>query len=427
MRILLYILIIPLMISAACSKSEKNDNVKIKSKTDEKIEFYRHKTEADPGAYAYHNRLAQVYIQKARETGNTDYYQSARSALSDSLKSNPKNYIGIVYMAMLNIAEHNFKQALEYAILATELKPNNSYAYGVLGDAYLDLGEIEKAENAYIKMVELKPGLDSYSRLSNLRVVKGDTGGAIESMEKAYESGLKDARTSKENLAWTRVMVGAIYLNSGELDQAERYFQSSLEIMPDYYLALEHLAEVNAIRGNYEEAASLYKWVLNLNPAPEFYLALAGVYEDQGKLDEAKELRSIALGIYEEKVQNGNVGYLRALALYYANNDINLNEALRLAKRDLEIRNDYGAYDTLAWVYYKLGDYENALQSAKQSLKYGTKDSNLYYHIGIINEKLGNHEDAKKYLTLAISNNPYFDKSGANESKRILSQLNIAS
>lgn len=295
MKILL-LLIIPFLITLGCSEPENIEKTEseTESKTDTTIEFYQSKLIEDPTSYSFHNRLAQAYIQKARETGNTDYYDKAKASLEKSQKINPKNYNGLVYMAMANASEHNFRGALKYAKLAVELNPNKSYGYGVLGDAYLELGQKRNAEKAYEKMAELKPGLDSYSRLSNLKYKKGDINGSVKEMEKAYEFGLRDSRTSKENLSWTQVMIGAKYLDQKEYDQAEEYFSRAVEIKPDYYLALEHLAEVKAIKGNNEEAISLYEKTLELTPKPEFYVALANLYENQGNNEKAQELYELA-------------------------------------------------------------------------------------------------------------------------------------
>lgn len=235
MKILILILVIPFVISAACSEPKNNSGAE--SMTNEKIEFYKNKVEIDPRAYTYHNRLAQVYIEMARETGDHDYYHKAELELRKSLRISPNNYIGLVYMAMAQASEHNFKKALKFAQRAVKVNPNRSYAYGVLGDAYLELGQLQNAEKSYKYMIELKPGLDSYSRLSNLRFKRHEITGAINAMEKAYEYGLKNVRTPKVNLAWTQAMLGSIYLHEGDKDQAETYFDRALEIMPDFAIA----------------------------------------------------------------------------------------------------------------------------------------------------------------------------------------------
>jgi hypothetical protein len=57
----------------------------------------------------------------------------------------------------------------------------------------------------------------------------------------------------------------------------------------------------------------------------------------------------------------------RHWALFCADNDRNLEAAYTLAKRDLELRQDAGAYETLAWTAFKMGhqaEAEAALNSA---------------------------------------------------------------
>jgi tetratricopeptide (TPR) repeat protein len=240
--------LILIVLALGCSKADNFEGQSAASKTDEKIVFYSNKIELDPNTYANHNRLAQSYVEKARESGDAIYYLEAKEVLTESLRISPDNYVGIVYMAMANMAEHNFSKAREYAKQATYIYPGRSYAYGVLGDSYLELGELDKAEAAYNKMNELKPGLDSWSRISNLNVKRGNPQAAVLAMEKAYESGLKDVRTSKENLAWTQTMIGIIYLDNGAPDKAEPYFNKALEILPEYFLAIDHLKEAEFVK-----------------------------------------------------------------------------------------------------------------------------------------------------------------------------------
>lgn len=424
MRTLLSLALIILVLSVASCADDKPDKREVRqTRTDEIINFYLMKVEEDPSSYVFLNRLAQAYMQKARETGHFRYYESSADAVKRSLDASPDNYTGLVYMALIKIAEHKFKDALQYAERAVETEPGKAYGYGVLGDAYLDLGNVEEAGVAYDKMAELRPGLDSWSRVSNLKVVRGDTQGALQAMEMAYSLGRKSSRTSGENLSWTRVMKGSIYLNMGDLEGAERCFGEALEIKPDYYLALEHLAEVNAIRGDNETAERLYREALEINPAPEFHLALADLYRNVNRTDEAHKLEETARQIFEDRVNRGNVGYLRALALYYADRGENLERARTLAEKDLLVRKDYGAYDTLGWVYYSLGNYVDALSMASESVKEGTRDAKLYYHLGMINYKMGNYAEAEEYLKTAISINPHFNSDAVAESRQVLRDI----
>ena len=127
------------------------------------------------------------------------------------------------------------------------MNPELSIAYGILGDAYLELHYLNKAENAYLKMKDLEPSLDSYSRISNLYSHRKNYSKAIKFMNMAYESGLKNSSTPKVNLAWTQVMLGSIYLDSGMIEKAENHFLNALEIYDDYYLAEKYLRKIRHI------------------------------------------------------------------------------------------------------------------------------------------------------------------------------------
>ena len=243
-KLLFFLTAALLILSTSPKNSRENAEDKKYNLADAKIKLYKTKAARDPSDYRNYNNLAQNYIQKARETGELDYYLEAKKAAEKSLEINPRNYNGTILYSKTKMAGHEFKKALEYAKRAVELKPDRSAAYGILGDAYLELGNTKSAEAAYVKMTELKPGLDSYSRISILYAYLGNYGKATEYMQKAYESGIKNNTLPPENLAWTQLMIGINCLDAGNYDEAEKYFENSLEIQSDYFLALEQLKVV---------------------------------------------------------------------------------------------------------------------------------------------------------------------------------------
>lgn len=245
-KILLSFTAILFVFTIACNNGKKEINtVNI---TDAKIKLFKNKIDKDPSNYNNYDNLAQNYLQKARETGSTIYYIEAEKTLKKSLEINTDNYVGILLFAKTKLSNHKFQEALSVAKTAIELRPGIIPAYGILGDAYLELGQINNAEAAYKKMLELKPSLDSYSRMSNLMHHMHNYYEAIKYMDLAFESGMKSPVTPKENLAWTQVMIGSIYLDSENFIKAETYFNRALEIFDGYYLALEHLEEVNKFK-----------------------------------------------------------------------------------------------------------------------------------------------------------------------------------
>lgn len=241
-----------------------------------------------PSDISNYNELAGLYLQKARETGDLKYYIKAESILKKSLELNSENYLANLYMGLIKQAKHEFRSSIQYVKKSVKLIPEESFAYGVLGDAYLELGNLTRSKDMYEKMHRIKPSLESFGRLSNLNALQGNVDGALVEMEKAYEAGIKDSN-SIENLAWTQAMIGSIYFDAEDFDQAEVYYKKSLKIMDNYYLALQKLAELNVKKENYDEAIRLYNKVLEINSRPDIHHSLSHLYKETGKILLANE------------------------------------------------------------------------------------------------------------------------------------------
>jgi tetratricopeptide (TPR) repeat protein len=131
-------------------------------------------------------------------------------------------------------------------------------AHGVLGDAYLETGKYEQAEQTYRTMMTLKESLSSYSRLSGMKSLKGDTAGAISDLKTAIQLGNQENQP-KESIAWAQWQLGAEYYATGKLAEAENEYLQALETYPKYYRSLAGLAQVRAAQKRYPEAIQLYR------------------------------------------------------------------------------------------------------------------------------------------------------------------------
>lgn len=392
------------------------------STADSLIELYKSKIKEDPDDYYYYTKLGASYIQKGREVGGIKPYLQAEEVLNKAVELYPDGYAAYVYLGQVSSYTHNFRKTIEYAKKAIELKPEKSVPYGVLGDAYMELGMYEEAGRAYEVASIISPGFSSWSRIAQLRDMTGDSEGALQAMKDAIQLAAR-GNLPQENRAWANVMLGSLYFKRGELEKAEGYYEEALEIFHDYYLALGHLAKLNAVKGNYQKAAALYERALELNPKPQFYLALGEVYEKLGQPEKSEELYTKAEARYKEYAKSGIKGHSRELVLFYADNNTNLDRALELAKQDSEDTEDIYAYDTLAWAYYKVENFDKAKDAINKSLRLGTKDALLYYHAGAIYYKLGKRKEARKYFDLVLATNPHFDKDAVNEVRYALSEL----
>jgi hypothetical protein len=81
---------------------------------------------------------------------------------------------------------------------------------------------------------------------------------------------------------------------------------------------------------------------------------------------------------------------------------------LTLARKDLELRQDLHAYDTLAWVCFKKGLQKEAEAAIEKALSQGTAEAPLLYHAAMIAHNGGDQVRAEEYLARARSVNPTF-------------------
>jgi tetratricopeptide (TPR) repeat protein len=363
--------------------------------------------------------LTTAYMQKARESGDASYYGRAEAAVRQALALQADSIEALRALAWVQTGKHEFREALATAERLHEQFPNDPMVHGLLGDAAVELGEYERAETALQTMLELRPGLPSFSRAAYLRELYGDPDGAIELMERAVQAG---SVHDPEPLAWCLVQLGLLYFNQGRLGRAETVYTNALAVFPQYYQALAALGRVRAAQRRYAEAIELYRQSVAIVPTPDLVGALGDVLAFAGRTTEVE--KQYALVEYIEQVNQVNQGtYNRQLALFYANHDRKLDEAVILAEAEVERRHDIYSFDTLAWVYYKKKRFIDAQTAMTQALRLDTQDAQLLFHAGMIAQALGETEKAKNYLHRALEINPYFSFHDDEIARKALAEL----
>jgi tetratricopeptide (TPR) repeat protein len=115
--------------------------------------------------------------------------------------------------------------------------------------------------------------------------------------------------------------------------------------------------------------------------------------------------------------------YDRALALYYAEHNIHLPEALEIARREVAVRDDVYAEDTLAWTAATNGCWQEAQRAAQRATRYETEDALLQFHAGMIALHFDNREEAIKRLSQAVKLNPQFHHKYADKARQVLADI----
>jgi tetratricopeptide (TPR) repeat protein len=386
--------------------------------TDRLVESLQKRLQNAPDDWQGYSQLGLAYLQKARETGDPSFYQKSEQAFQKVLALEPEDYASTGAMGTLALARHQFHTALEWGQRALEINPDRAYAYGVVADAQIELGLYEDAVQTLQKMVDLRPDMSSYARISYVRELYGDVDGAIEMMQRAVDAGVPNS----ENTAWTRTQLANLYFNLGRLRDAEREYNLTLYGYPHYEYALAGLGRVRAAQGRMDEAVALLDQASARVPNPEFLIALGDLYQVSGQV-EASQKQHDLLGVIQKLHEANGVDMDLEIALFNADHDVDLVSTIEQARRAYERRPSVYAEDVLAWVLFKTGDYKEAQALSEQALRLGTKDALKLFHAGMISHRLGENAKALDYLERALEINPHFSILYAQEAQRTLDEL----
>jgi len=246
----------------------------------------------------------------------------------------------------------------------------------------------------------------SDSRMAYLCFLRGDSAEAIRLTKSAIAAALQ-TNVPRENLAWLYFELGERYFQTGDLGNADLSYQSGIRADPNHYRSLAGLAKVRAAQGRFEESIQLYQRSIAIIPFPPYVAELGDVYTKVGKTIEAQQQYDLVEYIAHLSKLN-QVLANRELALFYADHEMRLAEALTFARKELEVRHDVYTWDALAWVLYKNGQIQEASAAMKNALSLNTNDSLLLFHAGMVYHSLGKDSDSEQFLSRALKSNPHF-------------------
>lgn len=380
MKLRLIVLSVAILLIAifAFRSIDNTPNTAPASKVDQRIVRAQQSITKFPNSADGYNQLASAYMQKARETADFSFNTNADDAITRSLAVEPDNYDGLKLRTKLQLTNHRFAEALETARHSQTFRDDDHDVWGQITDALVELGDYPGAVKAAQKMVDLRPDTSSYSRVSYLRSLHGDTQGAIEAMTAA----LKAANPNDpEGVAWCHVQLGNELMNAGKLAKAEREFDTALQIFPNHSLALQSKARARVAAGDLQAAIAIYEREPDSADASQ---SLGDLFTRLGKTDAAK-------AAYEkfESLERENAAIeksWRHMVNFWLDQDQNLEQALKLASDEYNSRKDIFTCDSFAWALFKNGRIAEAKKVIKEALRTGTKDQRLNDHATKINQ-----------------------------------------
>ncbi|MCD6019249.1 MAG: hypothetical protein K0S53_2370 [Bacteroidetes bacterium] len=220
----------------------------------------------NPGHYT----RAKAYLNQYEKFENKAYYlDSAASYLNDQTEINLKTNFAL--LVQLCFIKNDFGKMIEYVNRLTDTyilnnllirkSYSNDHAWTSyrIGEAFYNLGEVQRAINYYRKAVDLAPyEPDFKNKFGTALAAKG----LLPNAEKELTEILKE--NPKHVSALTNL--GFVKLKQGSIQEAEQLYFKALTLDPDYEPLLMNIAGLYAYKKDFKQAELYVNKILKRNP-----------------------------------------------------------------------------------------------------------------------------------------------------------------
>jgi tetratricopeptide (TPR) repeat protein len=343
--------------------------------------------------------------QRAALTGNLVALEATDAVIDEAIRR--IRLPGDLYLLKANLAFqlHRLGDARR-CLEAVPLLLTCAEGRALQADIEFQEGRYREARRGYEAVLVDNRTWDILARLAYFECKLGDAALA----DRLYLEA-QDELTAKEmrSYAWVEVQRGLLDLAHGRHDDAGAHYRRADQAYSGYWLVAEHMAELLAAQGELKEAAARYEDVVAQAPRPDLHQALSQLYTLLGRHARAKSCRVVARAGYLQSTHRGGVHYYHHLADFYADVIEDGAEAVKWARKDIELRENFSTQAALAWASYRCGRFADAVEVIDRALSSGVKDAHLFAQAATIYRAAGRIEEGASYLQMAAAINPYHD------------------
>jgi len=349
---------------------------------------------AAPESSSARAALASAYLVRARESGDASLYAAAGRAVKAALTRDPRNVSALIGAAMLAGLRHDFRGQLRYGLEAANVTPQLASPLTVITDAQLELGRYENAARTVQRLVNLKPGLPAYARVSYYRELTGDPAGAVRAMRFAASAG-----GSAQSAAYVRALLGDLELARGHVVAARSAYLDALRDVPSYPRALTGLARIDAAGGDVGRAAALLRRSTRHLPLTTS-LTLLGEVELAARRNRAAAVHlDAARDMHAADIAAG--GLPDAEAVLFEANHGSPTKAVDLGRSVFRRAPSIRSADALGWALTRAGAPARGLEWARRALRTGSRDPLFRVHAAVAARRAGRRVAAERHERIA--------------------------
>ncbi|MCW8829931.1 MAG: tetratricopeptide repeat protein, partial [Gammaproteobacteria bacterium] len=354
-------------------------------------------------------KIEAYFLLSAAHKGNGENEQ-ARDIIYRAYDNNRTNINGLISLAKYHARNKNTAELEKIIDSCLSIDENNYEALSFKSTLLNERKMFSDAKIYAVRMVELYPDMpDGYIQYVPYLLAEKSEKEAIALLEEGYKK-VRDKGLLFEPLV-------SLYASLNNFTKAISKVESAIQedgATADLYTLL---AKIHIASGNITDA--------------KVNLAKAGVKSD---LEMSFRVAQIYVGLkdyksaineYEKaykKYSNSTIliNNLVSLLSEHGDNENDLNRAIELVDKIKNI-DQAVVLDTVAWTYYKAGNYSEAAEILKTVVEKSPYEDIFNYHYGMALYKTGDLNAAKIYLARSLEKNNGF--SGKDDAEAVLQKL----
>ena len=339
--------------------------------------------------------LGDSFLARARATGDPGFYTRAKRAFDVALRRDPRSLGGLVGAGTLAGLRHDFTEQLRLGSEARMVAPDLARPLTVIADAQVELGRYDDAARTIQRLVNLKPSLAAYARVSYYRELHGDLPGAVEAMRYAISAG-----GGEEATAYVETLLGDLQLARGRIASARSAYRSAVRDLPSFPQALTGLARIDAAGGDLKRAAARLRRSTDRLPLTSSLVLLAEVELSLGRTTAATN--DLAAARVQHRLLRASRTRPDAEAVLFEANYGSPRRAVRLGRRVWDAAPSIRSADALGWALTRAGRAGAGLVWARRAVSTGSRDPLFLLHAGVAARRSGVRREAERWLTAAV-------------------------
>jgi len=347
----------------------------------------------------------------------------AQEQLKSLIVVEPKNVNTRMVLARMYFQEKQFDNVLEQLAIVLQIHPANPQAQELQFKAYLSLRDYAQATQLAQLIEKQQPqsalglfyqglvlqaqnkqsaSLERFDKALQVNPAAAQPLGAYVSVALAMkkpelaENKLTSILKQQADNLIAQNLLGEVLLKRDQYSAAANAFEKAIIIDKTWWLAYRNLAVAQLNLQQSQKALETYRQGYELTQQSERLLVLyANQLLQQKKPDEAIAVYEDHLLKYTDSGLAAN--NLAVLLVEYRDDALAKARALSLV-RPFKKSHNASYMDTLGWVYYKRGEYDQAISTLLKADDILPHQPMIYYHLGKAYMDKGDRVSAKKYL-----------------------------